>query len=138
MQRGQHIGKLVVEMPDDFSVLSPHDQRETTRFDPAASYVLVGGLGGIGRAIARWMVEQGAAHLIFVSRTAGMKNEHHQFFDELQAMGCKTQAVAGDIADENVTQHLVKEAKQPIKGVVQASMVLKVCCHAMISISFED
>jgi len=31
-----------------------------------ASYLLVGDLGGIGRAVASWMVEKGARHLVFL------------------------------------------------------------------------
>jgi hypothetical protein len=37
-------------------------------FHKDASYLLVGGLGGIGRAIASWMVENGAKYLILVNR----------------------------------------------------------------------
>ncbi|KAJ9488614.1 hypothetical protein VN97_g4706 [Penicillium thymicola] len=38
-------------------------------FDPNASYVLVGGFGGIGRSVARWMVTRGAKNFIFVARS---------------------------------------------------------------------
>lgn len=37
-------------------------------FKPAASYLLFGGMGGLGRAVALRMLEHGARHFIFASR----------------------------------------------------------------------
>lgn len=35
-------------------------------------YLFVGGLGGVGRAIALWMIEQGARYVLVVSRNAAL------------------------------------------------------------------
>lgn len=36
---------------------------------PNASYLITGGLGGIGMGVAHWLVQQGAKHLILMGRT---------------------------------------------------------------------
>ena len=42
------------------------------QFIPRAdgTYLITGGLGGIGLATARWLVERGARHLLLLGRTA--------------------------------------------------------------------
>ena len=45
-----------------------HDRSQIRALSADASYLLTGGLGGVGCALARWMVEQGARHLIIASR----------------------------------------------------------------------
>ncbi|MBZ0278737.1 MAG: methyltransferase, partial [Anaerolineae bacterium] len=38
------------------------------RFDSAGSYLITGGLGGLGLNLARWLADHGAGHLILTSR----------------------------------------------------------------------
>lgn len=38
-------------------------------FDLSRSYIIAGGLGGLGRSAARWMVGMGAQHLVLISRS---------------------------------------------------------------------
>ncbi len=40
------------------------------RVDPDASYLITGGLDGLGLEVARWLVGRGARHLVLVGRTA--------------------------------------------------------------------
>lgn len=49
--------------------------RQGFSFRAEVSYLLVGGLGGLGRSIAMWMVENWAKHLIFLSRGGGKKQK---------------------------------------------------------------
>ncbi|KAL2857286.1 polyketide synthase [Aspergillus pseudoustus] len=63
------------------------------------SYVLVGGLGGIGREIALWMAERGAQHIILVNRS-GLTNESSRYIvEELKGQGVHVYVRAIDIAD---------------------------------------
>jgi fatty acid synthase, animal type len=41
----------------------------TPAFNPRASYVIVGGIGGLGASIARFLVENGARHIVLTSRS---------------------------------------------------------------------
>lgn len=52
------------------SVLRGGILRGTAAFDPRASYVIIGGVGGLGANIARCLVENGAKHVVLTSRSA--------------------------------------------------------------------
>ena len=41
----------------------------TPAFNPRASYVIVGGIGGLGASISRFLVENGARHIVLTSRS---------------------------------------------------------------------
>jgi len=43
--------------------------RGTAAFNPRASYVVIGGIGGLGASIARFLVENGARHVVLTSRS---------------------------------------------------------------------
>ncbi|KAF5584071.1 polyketide synthase [Fusarium pseudocircinatum] len=96
LQDGQHTGKVVLEMPTDPSDLDARVTNQRIRFDPHASYFLVGGLGGLGKALAVWLVERGARHLVFLSRS-GMGMAESRFSEELRAMGCSLVAIKGSV-----------------------------------------
>lgn len=96
------------------------------RFRADAAYLLVGGLGGLGRAVSTWMVENGARQLIYLSRSAAEGPTTTPFFDELRSQGCQVKAVPGSVACREDVKRAVKVAKGPIAGVIQMSMVLRV------------
>lgn len=127
MTRSQHIGKLVVDMPEDpVHELPAEAVYETLRLRDDRAYLFVGGLGSLGRAIATWLVERGAKELVFLSRSAGFLPEHKLFVEELAAMGCTATLVSGDVVKlDNVIQAM-RAASKPIGGVFQAAMVLRV------------
>lgn len=60
MQKGEHIGKVVVTLPEHPADLPLQPSKKEFRLREDASYLLVGGLGGLGQAIAIWMAEAGA------------------------------------------------------------------------------
>lgn len=102
--------------------------REHIKFHEDASYLLAGGFGGLGRSMSRWMVQNGARNLIFVSRGGASSAEASELVEELSSKGANITVLKCDITDEAVfTSSLaqVLETLPPIKGVVQAAMVLK-------------
>jgi hypothetical protein len=125
MQKGQHIGKIVIKFPENADDLPTAPVREKLELRSDVSYFLPGGLGGLGLSIAVWLVEHGARYLIFMSRSGG-NNIDRSFFDELADMGCSTQVFKGDITKIEDVTHAVKNAAKPIAGVMQMSMVLRV------------
>ena len=133
MQKGQHIGKIVVKMPTDPHELQTTAVKRELRLRQDASYLLVGGLGGLGRAIATWMVECGAQKLIFLSRSAGKSGEDQAFFRELEMQGCSAQAFAGSVSELTDVKYVVKHASAPVAGVMHMSMVLKVKMNGLHS-----
>ncbi|KAG6168183.1 Type I Iterative PKS [Claviceps purpurea] len=129
MEKGQHIGRVGVTIKT-----AGEDEAETTfqstskvlkvAFSPSASYLMVGGLGGIGRAVSTWMVEHGAREIIFMSRSAGLTNEHEDFIKELESMGCAVKLHRGDVTKLEDVERAIYIASHPVKGIVQMTMVL--------------
>ena len=130
MQPGQHIGKVVIDMPQPFqeTMLQTQTAFETkqVKFDSYASYLLVGGLGGLGRAIAIWMVECGARHLVFISPSAGARPSHEDFVLELESMGCSVDLIQGTVSNSVHVKKAFSAALKsgPVKGIFQMSMFL--------------
>ncbi|GJN68105.1 type I Iterative Polyketide synthase (PKS) [Purpureocillium lilacinum] len=125
MQGGRHIGKIIVKMPQDSSSLESTKERPSPSLRHDRSYLLVGGLGGLGRAIATWMAENGARHLIFLSRSARQGPQLASFVEELAAQGCEVQLVAGSVSCPDDVKRAVDGASKPIAGVMNLSMVLR-------------
>lgn len=126
LQNRDHIGKVILKMSRDDSILSDVRSASTLALDPGGSYLLAGGLGGLGKAIATWMVEHGARSLIFLSRSAGLNESDQAFFEELKSMGCVISAVAGMTQQMEDVIKAISSAPGPIKGVIQLAMVLRV------------
>ena len=66
MSAGRHIGKLVVSM--EHTATARVSRR--TAVSSTGTYLITGGLGGVGLEIAAWLILQGARHLALVSRHA--------------------------------------------------------------------
>ncbi|KAL3469693.1 KR-domain-containing protein [Aspergillus californicus] len=62
------IGKRVIELHEGIQLQVDCIPRPAYTFAANACYLTAGGLGGLGRCIARWMVRRGACHLILLSR----------------------------------------------------------------------
>jgi aryl carrier-like protein len=130
MQKGQHIGRIGVSIRE-----SPADTKlggveitkriQTMKLDNSASYLLIGGLGGLGRAISAWMVEHNARQLVYLSRSAGTGSGDESFINELNSMGCDVKLVRGDVTNPEDVTRAVAAATGPLKGIIQMSMVLR-------------
>jgi hypothetical protein len=126
MQSGKHMGKIVISMPDDPTKISAIGAARELNLSESSTYLLVGGLGGLGKAVTTWMVEKGARSFVFLSRSAGMSTEDKNFLLELESQGCSVIAIAGSVMEMNDVLRCVNAAPTPIAGVMQMSMVLKV------------
>ncbi|KAI2775644.1 hypothetical protein F4815DRAFT_395247 [Daldinia loculata] len=94
-------------------------------FDPEASYIITGGLGGLGKAISSWMAERGARYITAISRSAGRSAEDKAFIAELKSQGCVLTPVAGPIQDFELVKSAVAQSPKPVKGVIHLAMVLR-------------
>ncbi|PVH98314.1 KR-domain-containing protein [Periconia macrospinosa] len=94
-------------------------------FRPDVCYFLVGGLGGLGREISRWMVENGAREILYLSRSAKEGPDTTPFFDELRSQGCLISTFAGSVNSLEDVEAAIKRATKPIAGVMQMSAVMR-------------
>lgn len=111
---------------DTISVLPPTVKQLS--LVPEATYVLSGGLGGIGRSIAEMMFAAGARQISFISRSGAATTEAQRLLESLQARGCNAQAYACDITSDDAVEQFAKDSLERgeiIKGVVQCAMVLR-------------
>lgn len=130
MQTGDHSGKVVLNFDANAVVPMVPSKPPRLEVDPEASYVLAGGLGGLGPKIAETLFEGGARHIIFLSRSGATTEEHEKLLERLEARGCKADAIKCDISNAAAVEKFVETSKQrswKIKGLVQCAMVLRVC-----------
>jgi hypothetical protein len=126
LQAGEHIGKLIVNMPNDSSELESSLDIQPIRFKPDAAYLLVGGLGGLGRSLATWMIERGARNLVFLSRSAGISEESKTISKELECMGSSITMVRGSVDNIEDVKRAIETSSTPIKGVFHLAMIQRV------------
>ncbi|GKZ38794.1 type I Iterative Polyketide synthase (PKS) [Aspergillus brasiliensis] len=128
MQQGTHLGKLVILLrnPDGSPKIDPTvvETATSVELDSTASYLLIGGLGGLGRAVARRLVEHKARRLVFLSRSAGQGPDDNDFVRELESMGCEVRLVQGSVTNEADVSRAIQQAPN-LKGILQLSMVLR-------------
>lgn len=97
-------------------------------FDANATYLIAGGLGGLGRCIARWMVRRGTSNLLLLSRS-GPGPKAQALLDELRLKGARVETPICDVTDTSSIVRMLDDYRKilpPIKGCIQCSMVLKV------------
>ena len=128
MQNGLHLGKIVLKKNKDSVIPAlPHDAHPLALKDDA-TYVLVGGLGGLGRGLAPYMAEHGAKHLAFFSRTEEVPPAAQKVLDQLKEMEVDARVYVADVTDADNLKKVVARINTempPIKGVVQGAMVLR-------------
>ncbi|KAF2822312.1 polyketide synthase-like protein [Ophiobolus disseminans] len=129
MQKGKHMGKIVLEFDDDEVVQVKPAARDGDLFEADATYLIAGAFGGIGKSIASFLVRQGAKNLILLSRSAveAAKNERAAFLQDLRTKGARVEARLCDIANRaHIEQTLASlNDMPPIKGCINAAMVLQ-------------
>ena len=120
MGRTKHIGKLVVRAAETTSA----EPRLNLRKD--ATYLVTGGLGGLGLKVAQWMVDRGARHLVLVGRS-GASEEVRPILKKLEDAGSQVVVARADVArKEDVVKLLADiDAEMPtLRGIVHAAGVL--------------
>ena len=107
------------------------------------TYLVTGGLGGIGLVMARWLVERGARHLILLGRTglpersswaaldeAGPERRRAAAVTEMEALGATVEVAALDVAAEGALDALLRRRRAmgapDVAGVIHAAGVLRI------------
>ncbi|MEC7584252.1 MAG: SDR family NAD(P)-dependent oxidoreductase [Planctomycetota bacterium] len=111
MAKGRHIGKLVLAMP------------RKVRIREDRTYVVTGGTGGLGRTIAKEMIERGARHLALVARTAV---DDASLVERREAASVRV--VTADLGDSQQVAEAVREIRREmpkVAGVVHAAGLLR-------------
>jgi NADPH:quinone reductase-like Zn-dependent oxidoreductase len=132
LQEGATAGKGVLEVTPESKVQATIDTRPSFRFPADATYVIAGGLGGIGRATARWMAARGAKNLILLSRGGPRGEASKTLIEELSREGVRVETPACNVTQLGSMQSVFEKLSAempPIKGVFQMSIVARVRLH---------
>lgn len=62
-----------------------------------ATYLVTGGLGGVGQLVGQWLAEQGASDIALMGRAA---KADHPAVREIEARGARVHIVSADVADQ--------------------------------------
>jgi predicted esterase/NADP-dependent 3-hydroxy acid dehydrogenase YdfG/acyl carrier protein len=88
--------------------------------------LVTGGLGALGLHIARWLAEQGTAHLLLTGRRGLDTPGVLEAVAELQALGAGVTVAAVDVANRDALRAVIEAVPKelPLRGVVHAAGVL--------------
>ncbi len=128
MQSGKTMGKIVIEMRPDDAIQAIVQTKPATSLSPDATYVIAGGLGGLGRSMAAWLVKRGAKNLILLSRSGARNQAAKDFVQDLSAQGINVATPLCDISKEADLKAALEECGQimpRVRGAIQATMVLR-------------
>ncbi|GKZ30068.1 putative Hybrid PKS-NRPS biosynthetic cluster [Aspergillus brasiliensis] len=103
---------------------------------PDATYLLVGMTGELGQSLCRWLVANGAQHLVIASRSMQPVAWHEEL---QQSSGCRLMTLQLDICNQqalHAAHETILQSMPPIAGVVNGAMVL--ADAAFVNMAYED
>ncbi|MET9359918.1 type I polyketide synthase [Streptomyces sp. NPDC006632] len=117
MQHTKHTGKIVLLFEGSVGLSSD------------ASYLVTGGLGGLGLRVGEWLAREGAGHVVLAGRSvdpSGLSGEVRRCVGVMEGFGARVSVVAADVSCGGDVERLVAVAEgvAPLRGVVHAAGVL--------------
>ncbi|KAF7455713.1 type I fatty acid synthase, partial [Cryptosporidium felis] len=136
MQRAQHIGKVIIKIPTPFKYLELDSETSENKVDRLNDeygvYVITGGLGGIGRVMIKWMLEEGVRKIAILSRSAGNDSlkEMTEINEYLKSEEIRIECIKCDVSDKVNLEGGFREIfdkfgqSTPIHGIFHAAGIL--------------
>ncbi len=87
-----------------------------------ATYLITGGTGGLGVEVSKYLLSQGARHLVLTGRSGGVGKD--SILAELRGGGAEVRVVASDMSVPGDVRLLLREIRDtmpPLRGVVHAA-----------------
>jgi acyl transferase domain-containing protein/thioesterase domain-containing protein/acyl carrier protein len=119
MAQAKHIGKIVLSQEEAVRQSDGVVQADAT-------YLITGGLGGLGFKVAEWLVIQGARHLVLVGRK-GAAGAAREKVRKLEQAGAQVVVAQADISQqEQITRVLteIDKTMPPLRGIIHSAGVL--------------
>ena len=131
MAAAKHIGKVVLTLP--------HLTTQQPLIDSNATYVITGGLGALGLKLSKWLIDQGAQHLLLLSRSAPSPATQ-QTIESLKSNNVNIQTAQVDVANYTELKQTLSSYRSPtspsIKGIFHLAGTLK--DSLLINQTWED
>lgn len=125
MAQGRHTGKIVLQIQDRLDSEPSGHASESRALSPHHTYLITGGLGGLGLEMAEWLIARGCRHLVLMARARTHPIPVHQI-QAWSAAGLDVRVIQADVSrPEQLKQGLRKCRKMPpIKGVFHCAGLL--------------
>ena len=126
MAQAKHIGKVVVTLNEPEVLVAPSSQQPVA-FREDGTYLVTGGLGGLGLVLAEWMVERGARNLVLVGRSGATSAAAKEALAAMQARGASVVVAKADVGSEVDVARVIGDvsaAMPPLRGIMHLAAVL--------------
>ncbi|KAL8922238.1 MAG: hypothetical protein Q9208_005317 [Pyrenodesmia sp. 3 TL-2023] len=131
LQSGQNIGKVVVTVGPDETITverpSPLKAQSGTVLHSDATYLISGGTGGLGRALASWMIKKGARNLVLLGRSSTCSAKVMELLKRYEGTDVCIRAIACDVGSRTDLVHTAEGMKDlpAVRGVIHAALYLR-------------
>ncbi|HEX4448761.1 MAG TPA: SDR family NAD(P)-dependent oxidoreductase, partial [Polyangiaceae bacterium] len=116
MAQARHAGRIVLR----------HGAPSPTSIRKDGTYLVTGGLSGLGPIVAGWLVDRGAGRVVLVSRRR-VTPEVNARLEPLRNRGTAIVAESLDVSDESALRGLLDRLRKdgpPLRGIVHSAGVL--------------
>ena len=121
MAQARHIGKIVLTESDPASAPDA-----VTQFRRDGTYLVTGGLAGLGLRVAAWLAAHGAGHLVLLGRREPDATAR-EVIARLERDGVRVMVARADVSRRDEVAAVLAEAQRklpPLRGVVHAAGTL--------------
>jgi acyl transferase domain-containing protein/acyl-CoA synthetase (AMP-forming)/AMP-acid ligase II/acyl carrier protein/SAM-dependent methyltransferase len=118
VQQSRHVGKVVLTFPTG--------RPGSSMIQPEGTYLIAGGLGGLGIEAAGWLIGKGARHLALLGRSGATESTRDRI-EAWRATGVEIESLEVDITkaiDMERTLAGIRAAMPPLRGVIHAAGAL--------------
>lgn len=125
LQHSRHTGKVVITFDGLDEPVLVEPAAGTLALDQESTYLITGGLSGLGAATALWLADHGARHLALLSRRGPDTPEASALLRQLIDRGVHATAYAADVTDETALRRVIESVDATghrLRGIVHAAM----------------
>lgn len=112
-------------------------QSPATVLNSQATYLITGGLGGLGLQTAQRLAKLGAGKLVLVGRSKPSE-QAQATLDRMRASGTQVEIIQLDVTNEQALEHLIRDIQAsefPLRGLIHAAGVMQTTPLAHLDIN---
>ncbi len=125
LSRAEHTGKFVISTGTESRTVVP---AAAPKLSLPGTHVITGGLGGLGFALAQWLVACGARHVALLGRRGLQSESDRERVEALGRAGADVRVWPCDVSDSSRLAAVLAEVRAtmpPVHGVFHLAMVLR-------------